>query len=129
MITLTLLHPLQPLPIQSWTFHHESSIKIGRATNNEVVLYSAVVSRHHVEMEKTGVAEWEAVNLGSNGTYIDGKPIERAKVLDGTIVRLSSSGPKILVKIESESDLAQFDSRGQLVTKRLSKTTKDTLAN
>ena len=129
MITLTLLHPLQPLPVQSWTFHHESSIKIGRATNNEVVLYSAVVSRHHVEIKKLNVREWEVVNLGSNGTYIDDEPIERAKISNGTIVRLSSSGPKILVKIESESSHSQSDSSEQLVAKRQPKTAKDTLIN
>ena len=129
MITLTLLHPLQPLPIQSWTFHHESSIKIGRATNNEVVLYSAVVSRHHVEIKKLGIREWEVVNLGSNGTYIDDEPIERAKIANGTIVRLSSSGPKILVKIESESNQLQSVSSEQLIAKRQPKTAKDTLIN
>ena len=60
MITLTLLHPLQPVAVQSWTFNDEQSITIGRATNNEVVLYSAVVSRHHVKIEKIGRG------LGSN---------------------------------------------------------------
>jgi pSer/pThr/pTyr-binding forkhead associated (FHA) protein len=129
VITLTLLHPLQPLPVQSWTFHHESSIKIGRATNNEVVLYSAVVSRHHVELKKLGVREWEVINLGSNGTYIDDEPIERAKITNGTIVRLSSSGPKILVKIESNSNHLQSDSSEHLIAKRQPKTAKDTLIN
>ena len=128
MITLTLLHPLQPVPIQSWTFHHESSIKIGRATNNEVVLYSAVVSRHHVEIRKSG-REWEVINLGSNGTYIDGKQIEQAKARDGMVIRLASSGPKISIKIESESSQDPSDSGRQLVGKRQPKSAKDTLIN
>ena len=87
MITLTLLHPLQPVAIQSWTFRDETSIKIGRATNNEVVLYSAVVSRNHVEIRKSGDNEWEVVNIGSNGTYIDGKRVEQTKAVDGMIFR------------------------------------------
>ena len=103
MITLTLLHPLQSVAVQSWTFHTETSIKIGRSTNNEVVLYSAVVSRHHVEIKKTK-RQWEVINLGANGTYIEGEKIEQAPVVDGMIVRLASSGPKILIKIESEAD-------------------------
>ena len=128
MITLTLLHPLQSVPIQSWTFDRESSIKIGRATNNEVVLYSAVVSRNHVEIRKSG-QEWEAVNLGSNGTYIDGKSIEQAKVTDGMVVRLASSGPKILINIKSESSEAKSDADRQLAARRLLKNAKDTLIN
>lgn len=128
MITLTLLHPLQSVAIQSWTFRDEPSIKIGRATNNEVVLYSAVVSRHHVEIRKSGEETWEVVNIGSNGTYIDGKRIEQTKAIDGMIFRLASSGPKILIKIESESQhqLSQSVSE-QARSRRQPKSAKDTL--
>ena len=128
MITLTLLHPLQLVPIQSWTFHHESSIKIGRATNDEVVLHSTVVSRNHVEISKSG-REWEVINLGSNGTYIDGKRINRAKATDGMVVRLANSGPKIVIKIESKTSEDRPNSGKQLAAKRLPKSAKDTLIN
>ena len=128
MITLTLLHPLQSVAIQSWTFRDEPSIKIGRATNNEVVLYSAVVSRHHVEIRKSGEEAWEVINIGSNGTYIDGKRIEQIKAIDGMIFRLASSGPKILIKIESESDRQLSNSASeQIRSRRQPKGAKDTL--
>jgi pSer/pThr/pTyr-binding forkhead associated (FHA) protein len=128
VITLTLLHPLQPVAIQSWTFRDEPSIKIGRATNNEVVLYSAVVSRHHVEIRKSGEYEWEVVNIGSNGTYIDGQRVEQTKAVDGMIFRLASSGPKIAIKIEAESDREQANFvEEQARTKRQPKGSKDTL--
>ena len=128
MITLTLLHPLQSVAVQSWSFSDESSIKIGRATNNEVVLYSAVVSRHHVEIKKSGEDEWEIINIGSNGTYIDGKRVEKTKALDGMVVRLASSGPKILIKIESASHEDTAYSTGeQIRKKRQPKGAKDTL--
>ena len=128
MITLTLLHPLQSVAIQSWTFRDEPSIKIGRATNNEVVLYSAVVSRHHVEIKKSGEEEWQVVNIGSNGTYIDGKRVEQTKAIDGMIFRLASSGPKILIKIESESQHQLSNSASEQVrSKRQPKGAKDTL--
>lgn len=106
MITLTLLHPLQPVPVQSWTFKNEPKISIGRSTSNEVVLYSAVVSRHHVEIRKAG-DEWELVNLGANGTYVDGKRITKTLVIDGMIMRLASSGPKIMINIELLEELEQ----------------------
>lgn len=128
MITLTLLHPLQSVAIQSWTFHDEPSIKIGRATNNEVVLYSAVVSRHHVEIKKSGDEEWEVVNLGSNGTYIDDQRVEQTKAVDGMIFRLAKSGPKILIKIESKSEDQNAQvANEQSYTKRQPKGAKDTL--
>ena len=127
MITLTLLHPLQSVAIQSWTFHDEPSIRIGRATNNEVVLYSAVVSRHHVEIKRSGEA-WEVINIGSNGTYIDGKRVEQTKALDGMIFRLATSGPKILIKIESQSEQKLSNSSQQQVrSRRQPKGAKDTL--
>ena len=128
MITLTLLHPLQLVAVQSWEFSDEPSIKIGRATDNEVVLYSAVVSRHHVEIRKSGEEEWEVINIGSNGTYIDGKRVEQTKALDGMIVRLAKSGPKILIKIESNDSQEQSDGvNRQGRSKRQPKSPKDTL--
>ena len=102
VITLTLLHPLQSVPVQSWTFEPESEIRIGRSTDNEVILYSAVVSRHHVEIRRNG-SVWEIVSLGANGTYINGKRITQIPVEDGMIIRLASSGPKIQIHIEGET--------------------------
>lgn len=105
MITLTLLHPLQSVPVQSWPFESESVIRIGRSTDNDVILYSAVVSRHHVELRRNG-SGWQIVSLGANGTYIDGKRITQMSVVDGMIIRLASSGPKIQIHLEGESGKA-----------------------
>ncbi|MBW4535990.1 MAG: FHA domain-containing protein [Pleurocapsa minor HA4230-MV1] len=128
MITLTLLHPLQAIAVQSWEFEDEPIIRIGRATDNEVVLYSAVVSRHHVEIRKSAIDDWEVVNVGSNGTYIDGERVEKTTALDGMIVRLAQSGPKILLKIESSSNQQQFDYvNSQERIRRQPKSAKDTL--
>lgn len=104
MITLTLLHPVQSTPVQSWTFSHEAAIRFGRAEDNHVVLYSAVVSRHHVELRRSG-SLWEVVNLGTNGTYLDGKRIHQAPLTDGGIIRLARSGPNLHVRINF-NDLA-----------------------
>lgn len=98
MITLTLLHPLQSIPVQSWTFERESVIRIGRSTDNHVILYSAVVSRHHVELRCIN-GSWEVVNLGANGTYLDGKRITQVPLADGAMIRLARSGPNIQIHI------------------------------
>ncbi len=101
VIVLTLLHPLQAVPVQSWTFNPDTSIRIGRSTDNEVILYSAVVSRHHVEIRPLSDTDWEVVNLGANGTYIDGKRITKTPVADGMVIRLASSGPQIQIRLEA----------------------------
>ncbi|MGE5657839.1 MAG: FHA domain-containing protein [Actinomycetota bacterium] len=98
MITLTLLHPTQSIPVQSWSFESESVIRIGRANDNDVIIYSAVVSRHHVELWQNSTG-WEIINFGANGTYIDDKPITQGSVVDGMIIRLGNSGPKIRVRM------------------------------
>jgi len=98
VITLNLLHPLQSIPIQSWTFEQESVIRIGRATDNDVILYSAVVSRYHVELRRHG-SRWEVINLGANGTYLEGKRIAEAPLQDGAMIRLARSGPQIQINL------------------------------
>lgn len=117
MITLTLLHPVQLTPVQCWTFEDESVIRIGRATDNQVILYSAVVSRYHVEIRRENLM-WGLASLGANGTYLDGKRIEQVPVKNGMIIRLARSGPNIQIhvgvsakaeakKIEGEHTLSQ----------------------
>ncbi|MBD2058421.1 protein kinase [Oculatella sp. FACHB-28] len=103
MITLSLLHPLKQIPVQVWTFENESVIRIGRSTDNHVILYSAVVSRHHVELRRVG-ANWEILNLGTNGTYLDGKRITQVPILDGAVMRLARSGPNIQIRIGTEAN-------------------------
>lgn len=78
-------------------------IRIGRSTDNHVILYSAVVSRHHVELRRVG-ANWEILNLGTNGTYLDGKRITQVPILDGAVMRLARSGPNIQIRIGTEAN-------------------------
>ncbi|QIZ72670.1 FHA domain-containing protein [Oxynema aestuarii] len=113
MITLTLLHPHQATPIKSWSFENESMIRIGRSRQNNVVLYSAVVSRHHVELRRYG-DRWELINLGTNGTYLEGTSISHIPVEDGVVVRLARSGPRLQIhlgrcapKVHPEKDVVQ----------------------
>lgn len=105
VITLSLLHPVHKNPVQNWTFEEESVIRIGRSTENDVVLYSAVVSRQHVELRQTS-SGWEIVNLGTNGTYLDGKRISQVPAEDGTVIRLARSGPNVQINIGSGSSEA-----------------------
>jgi len=107
MITLTLLHPLQSVPVQTWVFEPQPVLRIGRSRNNEVTLYSAVVSRHHVELRHSQGTNWELVNTGSNGTYVAGKRVARVPVANGMIFRLASSGPQIQIWTEPRDQSAR----------------------
>jgi len=115
VIKLTLLHPLQSIPVRSWIFDDEQVVRIGRSTENHVVLFSAVVSRRHIELRRSGIT-WELINLGTNGTYLDGKPIAKVPIVDGLIVHLARSGPKIQINVgpnqsSSSAQLGQISAK------------------
>jgi pSer/pThr/pTyr-binding forkhead associated (FHA) protein len=107
VITLTLLHPVQAIPVQNWSFDGASIIRIGRATENNVILYSAVVSRRHLEIRQIA-SDWEIENFSANGTYINGKSITKAFASDGMILRLASSGPQIQIRITPDTPRANL---------------------
>jgi len=98
VITLTLLHPIQSVPVQSWCFESEPVVRIGRSNDNDVIIYSAVVSRHHVELWNHAHG-WEIINFGANGTYVDDRPIAQVSLVDGMTIRLGNSGPKIRIRV------------------------------
>ncbi|BAU12822.1 serine/threonine kinase protein [Leptolyngbya sp. NIES-3755] len=98
VITLTLLHPVQLTPVQHWTFDESTVVRVGRSTDNQVVLYSAVVSRYHAELRRVN-SSWELVSLGANGTYFEGKRITQLPVRDGMIFRLARSGPNLQIHL------------------------------
>jgi pSer/pThr/pTyr-binding forkhead associated (FHA) protein len=101
VITLSLLHPLHKTPVQSWSFDQVPVVRVGRSTDNHVVLYSAVVSRHHVELHRMEQG-WALKSLGTNGTYVDNKRISEMPVKDGMIIRLARSGPNIQIHTTEE---------------------------
>ncbi|MEO6863363.1 MAG: FHA domain-containing protein [Microcoleus sp.] len=107
MITLTLLHPIQSVPVQSWCFESESVVRIGRSNDNDVIIYSAVVSRHHVELWNHPYG-WEIINFGANGTYVDDRPIAQVSVADGMTIRLGNSGPKIRILVGATLEPAKI---------------------
>ncbi|MEO0540922.1 MAG: FHA domain-containing protein [Cyanobacteria bacterium P01_A01_bin.105] len=118
MITLSLLHPLNKTPVQHWSFDEESVIRIGRSTDNDVVLYSAVVSRHHVEIRKLGSSDWAVVSLGTNGTYLEGRRIEEVPAEDGLVIRLARSGPNIQINLAAKTRNSAVTSIQDILARR-----------
>jgi pSer/pThr/pTyr-binding forkhead associated (FHA) protein len=94
--------------MQSWKFSAEPIIRIGRASDNNVILYSSVVSRHHAELRFHDFG-WEVVSLGTNGTYLEEQRIDASPLVDGAIIRIASSGPKLQFRIVSDEALNSKD--------------------
>ena len=99
ILSVIVLSLVNSVPVQNWTFISEDVIRIGRATDNHVVLFSAVVSRHHAELRWNEIDGWQLFNISANGTYQDGEAIKAIKIIDGMIFRLATSGPKIQIKV------------------------------
>jgi pSer/pThr/pTyr-binding forkhead associated (FHA) protein len=100
-----VLNLLNSIPVQSWTFSSEDVIRIGRATDNNAILYSAVVSRHHAEIRWNESEGWTLLNMSPNGTYVNGEAIKTMVVEDGMVIRLATSGPKIQIKVGVAIDI------------------------
>ncbi len=103
--------------MQTWKFSAEPVIRIGRASDNNVILYSSVVSRHHAELRFHNFA-WEVVSLGTNGTYLEDQRIDSSPLVDGSIIRIASSGPKLQFRIVSDEALNSQDSARNLREER-----------
>lgn len=99
MITLTLLDPQTDRPSRQWHFQNKSIVCIGRASDNDLVLDSYIeVSRHHLELSREG-DRWQAINRGTNGTFINGRSVAREVLENGAIVQLAKDGPRLQIKL------------------------------
>ncbi|MGD1809250.1 FHA domain-containing protein [Dapis sp. BLCC M126] len=123
MISLALLHPTQLVPVQHWSWESKSLIRIGRASDNDVIIYSAIVSRYHAEIWEDS-SGWIIINFGVNGTYINDEPIIQILLANEMIIRLGSAGPKI--KIWTQELASEFaDQKDELSKKEIFVTNKN----
>jgi len=98
MVTLTLLDPQASTPLQQWNFDSQSTIRIGRSPDNDVILNDPLVSRHHVELRVSSSQSgdlWQLVNQGTNGTFLNGILVSRGLVPDEALIRLAREGPML----------------------------------
>lgn len=100
MIKLDLLHSSGAYPVKSWSFNNKSIIKIGRSSNNHIIINSALISRFHVGIVYENL-DWKIINFGSNGTYYKDKFITEVPVIDGMVICLCGAGPKIQIHLEN----------------------------
>src|SRR5262245_32037286 len=82
------------------TLRFSRSFHIGREHGCEVELSDAQVSRRHAEVSLAG-DEWVVSDLqSSNGLFVDGRRVERARIGDGAAITLGADGPTLQLELE-----------------------------
>lgn len=107
MVTLTLLHPQASTPLQQWNFTSQSTIRIGRSPDNDIILNDPLVSRYHLELRATPAKSgslWQLVNQGANGTFLNGILVSRGVVPNDALIRLAREGPTLKFQIHPVSN-------------------------
>lgn len=67
------------------------TIRIGRGTNNDVVINDGVVSTSHAVITLSDSGEVIIEDLNSkNGTFVDGRRVSRAKLSTASVVLLGN---------------------------------------
>ncbi|MET9272616.1 FHA domain-containing protein [Kribbella sp. NPDC003557] len=73
-------------------------VRIGRAPDCDLILDRQEISRHHAELLRIDAAGYELRDLGStNGTQVNGVPVETAMVVHGDEIRLGALPFRMLV--------------------------------
>lgn len=88
--------------LQSWSFDRPSLLRIGRAPDNDVVLSHNLVSRYHLELrpqDESSWQEWQLMNLGKNGTLLNGVLVSRSALGNGALIQLAVGGPVLKLEV------------------------------
>ncbi|MDJ0733963.1 MAG: protein kinase [Nostocaceae cyanobacterium] len=104
MVSLTLLEPQKKTPLQQWNFENQSLIKVGRSTDNDVVISDNLVSRHHLELRQISSTDdgsyWQVINHGINGTFLNGVLVNKDTLPDNSLLQLAKGGPILQFKLQ-----------------------------
>lgn len=124
MLILTLLDPKHQTPLKQWRFKQESLISIGRAPDNHVVLTNSLVSRRHLELQRTSEVvrstitqtqfHWQLTNYSTNGTFIDGCRVAIGQLSNGCLLQLAQGGPQLHVQIVEDLSIHTVEGAIQL---------------
>ncbi|KUI20664.1 ABC transporter ATP-binding protein [Mycobacterium lehmannii] len=84
------------------------AVKIGRATDNDIVVPDVLASRHHATLVPTAAGTEIIDNRSINGTFVNGARVESALLRDGDTVTIGNidlvfSGGTLVRRSESEA--------------------------
>lgn len=104
MVTLTLLDPNTRDPLQQWNFPNQVRIRIGRASDNDIVLsHFLEVSRHHLELKQVSHASppthWQLTSHGTNGTFLNGMLVSQSLIANESSIQLAKDGPVLQFQV------------------------------
>ncbi len=85
------------------------AIKIGRATDNDIVVPDVLASRHHATLVPTPAGTEIQDNRSINGTFVNGARVESAMLHDGDTVTIGNidlvfAGGTLVRRTETEAD-------------------------
>ncbi len=107
MITFTLVSQDLSTNNKTWTFPDQEIIRIGRASDNDVVLEQYLqVSRHHLEIRRddsNNIPQWQLVSRGTNGTFVNGVLITQGLITNHSCIQLAEDGPTLEFTRKSSS--------------------------
>ena len=66
------------------------AVKIGRATDNDIVIPDVLASRHHATLVSSASGTEIIDNRSINGTFVNGQRVESAKLRDGDVVTIGN---------------------------------------
>ena len=92
-VVLELLDTAQGATMMTWRLE-QPHIRIGRASENDVVVGDSTVSRLHVELRLEAGA-WRLYNRGRNGVLFQGEPVTDGWLSSGDVFRLGRTGPRL----------------------------------
>lgn len=111
------------------------SVKIGRATDNDIVIPDVLASRHHATLIPTPGGTEIADNRSINGTFVNGSRVDTAMLDEGDVVTIGNvdllfTGGTLVRRTETEAATATggLDVRGVTWTIEHNKTLLDNIS-
>lgn len=85
-------------------FHFSNSFTIGRSEECDISIDHGVVSRVHLEAILENNTWWLVDKHSSNGTYLNGKKIEKEELKDAATIALGTDGPILQFTFEEKEE-------------------------
>ena len=85
-------------------------VSIGRASDNDICLLNALISRHHCQFDLSGEGVWLEDLASANGVTVNGLKTRGASLCVGDMIEVGSTALKILEIGEGDVALEEEDS-------------------